>query len=662
MTEYVGYSMRRESCGNSSKRVSFYLHDKTGLTKLAITGIDSRGTGHFVYESQPGLTPPLKCTNRTGVIAWLADRGASHLVEKSGHFTNQRSRRSNSKQQQQPVKPKLDRVYVEYREEDGMDGIVSYENFYIVDSTGEEVLAVLGSTVDDYCIYRCVIEGQKLTFEDKSEVVGWLDWIVGKSVTPPSRLIQNGTKRTTRASTALASKRKMTNLTIEDMEDIFKDADLMRWVLRKPSSGELNTFNQWNQVLSERANLTNEAKQSTSENVLEILKSIHEHETCLELLNVTSIARPISRLTKHSDSQVADLASKISVKWSEHQMSKTFGLKFQSRVLRPFPNTETSSWIVATTNLREENEIRVLEYDEKSETLLSPLVYVHQNEVWDLVVPSNDPNVLLTTHNSGLKYDVTAWKTKENGEHLEMVSNLKGLDQSPQRILWREDGDQGALLTLEDTTIKEWSLLESDPKETSCGKGRDLDQFSNMHLPKDDKNMLYVINHQGYQLWDLQNMKLVKSIEDCHDMPIKTLDTSDHFIATCGDDCLTKIWDNRKLDQAMSVLRGHSHWVWDCKFNPKFPSLLLTSSSDCSVLLWNTKQTDGDSPSDSNTPTRVMYEMSGDEQTTRFTDHDESVYCVDWSQVDEWTFASLSYDGRIAVNKVPSETKYRILI
>lgn len=133
----------------------------------------------------------------------------------------------------------------------------------------------------------------------------------------------------------------------------------------------------------------------------------------------------------------------------------------------------------------------------------------------------------------------------------------------------------------------------------------------------------------------------------------------------------------RKLDQVMGVLRGHSHWVWDCKFSPKFSDLLLTSSSDCSVLLWNTKQSTGDSPDASTTPTRypfislfsvilcglrVMYDMSGDDTTTRFTDHDESVYCVEWSGVDDWTFASLSYDGRIAVNKVPSEMKYRILI
>ena len=35
---------------------------------------------------------------------------------------------------------------------------------------------------------------------------------------------------------------------------------------------------------------------------------------------------------------------------------------------------------------------------------------------------------------------------------------------------------------------------------------------------------------------------------------------------------------------------------------------------------------------------------------------------VAWSIEDPWTFASLSYDGRVSVHQVPSQTKYKILI
>ncbi len=35
---------------------------------------------------------------------------------------------------------------------------------------------------------------------------------------------------------------------------------------------------------------------------------------------------------------------------------------------------------------------------------------------------------------------------------------------------------------------------------------------------------------------------------------------------------------------------------------------------------------------------------------------------VEWSTADPWVFASLSYDGRVVINRVPSSIKYKILI
>ena len=45
-----------------------------------------------------------------------------------------------------------------------------------------------------------------------------------------------------------------------------------------------------------------------------------------------------------------------------------------------------------------------------------------------------------------------------------------------------------------------------------------------------------------------------------------------------------------------------------------------------------------------------------------YDEHEDSVYSVAWSACDPWIFASLSYDGRVAVRNVPSEDKYRILL
>lgn len=45
-----------------------------------------------------------------------------------------------------------------------------------------------------------------------------------------------------------------------------------------------------------------------------------------------------------------------------------------------------------------------------------------------------------------------------------------------------------------------------------------------------------------------------------------------------------------------------------------------------------------------------------------YEEHEDSVYASCWSTADPWVFASLSYDGRLVINKVPRAEKYKILL
>lgn len=45
-----------------------------------------------------------------------------------------------------------------------------------------------------------------------------------------------------------------------------------------------------------------------------------------------------------------------------------------------------------------------------------------------------------------------------------------------------------------------------------------------------------------------------------------------------------------------------------------------------------------------------------------YEEHEDSVYKADWSSADPWVFASLSYDGRLVINRVPRAEKYKILL
>ena len=50
-----------------------------------------------------------------------------------------------------------------------------------------------------------------------------------------------------------------------------------------------------------------------------------------------------------------------------------------------------------------------------------------------------------------------------------------------------------------------------------------------------------------------------------------------------------------------------------------------------------------------------------DEVISTYEEHEDSVYSAVWSVTDAWVFASLSYDGRMVINHVPSQEKFAIL-
>eukprot|EP00803_Ostreobium_quekettii_P008791 evm.model.scf_4026.1 EVM.evm.TU.scf_4026.1 scf_4026:837-1294(+) len=80
----------------------------------------------------------------------------------------------------------------------------------------------------------------------------------------------------------------------------------------------------------------------------------------------------------------------------------TLGLKFQSRVLCPqVAQKDRSQWLVATNCLREENEVRFVEYDPGTESVRSPSAYVHRAEVWDLAACPSRTDRFFTVNNDG---------------------------------------------------------------------------------------------------------------------------------------------------------------------------------------------------------------------------------------------------------------------
>lgn len=112
------------------------------------------------------------------------------------------------------------------------------------------------------------------------------------------------------------------------------------------------------------------------------------------------------------------------------------------------------------------------------------------------------------------------------------------------------------------------------------------------------------------------------------------------------------------------------------RYNPFHDQLLLTASSDARVLLSSAASVSSEYNNDDEdaTETKQMYFIAlslifVNNQYFRLADgplqwceHEDSVYCAEWSPAEPWIFASLSYDGRLLISPVKKSLKYLILL
>eukprot|EP00882_Tetradesmus_deserticola_P030291 GHRQ01033992.1.p1 GENE.GHRQ01033992.1~~GHRQ01033992.1.p1 ORF type:complete len:134 (+),score=38.56 GHRQ01033992.1:24-404(+) len=80
----------------------------------------------------------------------------------------------------------------------------------------------------------------------------------------------------------------------------------------------------------------------------------------------------------------------------------TFSLTLPARTLRAVPaENGVTQWIAGTTSLREENEVRLLEYDPVHDQLVAKASWVHPEEVWDISCCPKHAGTFLTAHAKG---------------------------------------------------------------------------------------------------------------------------------------------------------------------------------------------------------------------------------------------------------------------
>ncbi len=80
-----------------------------------------------------------------------------------------------------------------------------------------------------------------------------------------------------------------------------------------------------------------------------------------------------------------------------------FSLRLQSRVLvaQPGGRSGASRWLTGTNSLREDNEIRILQYDPDQERLISVGTFNHAPEVWSIAPSAKQEDRFITVWAKG---------------------------------------------------------------------------------------------------------------------------------------------------------------------------------------------------------------------------------------------------------------------
>lgn len=379
-----------------------------------------------------------------------------------------------------------------------------------------------------------------------------------------------------------------------------------------------------------------------------------------------------------------------------------YGLEFQARALTAqTAETDAVRFLVGTQSLKFDNQIHIIDFDDEN-NIINKNVLLHQaGEIWHIGASPADKAVLTTCYNKTSDSRVVScaavwrmpsdWETgnhespDESAHNPQTLELLCHLDDSTHGnaacVLWEPMGDGKRVISLADNHALLWDLQESSTQATVSstatleGKGQ-LKFTSGKWSPHHNCSQLATANDTAIRGWDLRTMSQIYCIENAHGQLVRDLDFNpnrQYYLASCGDDCKVKFWDVRSVQEPVKTLEEHSHWVWSVRYNHSHDQLVLTASSDSRLILSNMVSISSEpfghlvDDEELSEGEELHQEDKGkeplkDSVVSTYEEHEDSVYAAEWSSADPWLFASLSYDGRLVINRVPRALKYRILL
>ncbi|EGF79865.1 hypothetical protein BATDEDRAFT_25330 [Batrachochytrium dendrobatidis JAM81] len=361
-----------------------------------------------------------------------------------------------------------------------------------------------------------------------------------------------------------------------------------------------------------------------------------------------------------------------------------FGLGRQGRVLvAQLGDTERNRWIAGSSSLLKDNKIYLIDYDEDQDEI-THAAYAHPDEILS-ISPAPTKADLFFSCSCKIEENIpilstTLWRfsqidsdesgqLKQNGSNvLEEVTKLipDGGQSDIHQLSFYMDG----YLKVNHTLIM-FANFYFKMQTLSTVIAIPMDAESCIGCAAWDPHhtsQISVAIGRNIIGWNISTNSECFRIDLAHELPMRALDynpNKPYHIVSGSDDCTIRIWDTRNTSTYLKNITDHSHWVWSVSFNRSHDQLLLSSSSDCQVNLDSVVSVSSVFFYDKNrflsNSLVWLISKATDGLIASFDQHEEAVYSASWSAADPWIFASLSFDGRVVVNQVPREEKYRIM-
>lgn len=329
-------------------------------------------------------------------------------------------------------------------------------------------------------------------------------------------------------------------------------------------------------------------------------------------------------------------------------------------------------FLVGTCTLQQRNEIHLVEFSEETAEVSCRQVLVHDEEVWLLSPSPTDSRRLLTYAAGRSSPALRLWRIADETAQesaLEPLSSLSNEEAAPlatvKSALW-DPHYEGNVVVADAEALH---VFQSGGATFSRSLTLHVGQRCNgAALDPHHPQQVSTVDDTHLKTWDLRSSKMAFKRDGAHLFGARDVDYNPNVpyqVMTTGEDSALRFWDLRQTQKPLGTLKGgHHHWIVRARYNGHHDQLILSCGTDSAVCLWRAGSVASAplSADAASAAAPASEKAPPDGLIKRFEEHEDSCYSCCWSSLDAWVFASVSYDGKLVVNRVPGEEKYRILL